>query len=77
MDFIIKFLKSKDFTTTMVYNSIIVVVDKLIKYIHFILFIEMYNIEQLRHFYIDKIIRYQKILKNIINDRNKLFILMY
>ena len=56
MDFITKLLKSKDPTTSVIYNSIIVVVNKLIKYIHFILFQEIYNAEQLSYFYINKIV---------------------
>ena len=38
MDFIIKLLKSKNSTTKMIYDLIIIVINKLLKYIHFILF---------------------------------------
>ena len=58
MDFITKFLKSKDLTTAIIYDSIIIVIDKLIKYTHFISFIKTYNVEPLRHLYINKIIKY-------------------
>ena len=35
-----------------------VVIDKLIKNTHFILFIEIYDIKELKYFYINKIIKY-------------------
>ena len=54
-----------------------IVINKLTKYAHFILFKETYDIEQLKHLYIDKIIRYQKILQKIINDKDKLFTSKY
>ena len=38
MNFITKLLKLIELTTKIKYNSIIVVVDKLIKYLYFILF---------------------------------------
>ena len=56
MDFITKLLKSKDPIILIMYNSIIIVVDRLIKYIYFIPLKEMYDVEQLRYLYIDRII---------------------
>ena len=50
MDYIIKLLKSKNSTMKALYDLIIVVIDKLIKYIHFILFERIFDSEQLRHF---------------------------
>ena len=58
MDFIIKFLKFKNPTTAIIYNSIMVVINKLIKYVHYIPSIKTYNTKQLKHFYINKIIKY-------------------
>ena len=58
IDFITKFLKLKDFMTLMMYDLIVVVVNRLIKYIYFILFKEMYDTEQFGYFYINKIIQY-------------------
>ena len=43
MDFIVKLPKSKDPTTGIAYNSILVIVDKLTKYAHFVLFKESYD----------------------------------
>ena len=43
MDFITKLLKSKDLIIIEVYNTIIVIVDRLIKYIIILSFKEKYN----------------------------------
>ena len=43
MDFITKLLKSKDLIIIEVYNAIIVIVDRLIKYIIILPFKEKYN----------------------------------
>ena len=53
MDFITKLLKSRDPTTGIQYNSIMVVVDRLTKYTHFIPFKETFNAEQLGHLFLD------------------------
>ena len=45
MDFITKLLKSKNLIIIEVYNAIIVIVDKLIKYIIILPFKEKYNAE--------------------------------
>ena len=42
MDFIIKLLKSKNSTLKILYDSIMIVIDKLTKYIHFIPFKEIF-----------------------------------
>ena len=53
MDFITKLLKSKDPITGIFYNLIIVVIDKLTKYIYFIFFKEIFDAEQLGHLFIN------------------------
>ena len=53
MDFIIKLLKSKNSMIKTLYGSIIIVIDKLTKYIHFILFKTNFNTKQLKQFFID------------------------
>ena len=45
MDFITKLLKSKNLIIIEVYNTIIVIIDRLIKYIIIILFKEKYNVK--------------------------------
>ena len=45
IDFITKLPKSKDSMTSMMYDLIIIVVNRLTKYTHFILFKETYDAE--------------------------------
>ena len=55
------------------YNSILVVVDRLIKYIYFILFIETSTVEDLIYIFIKIVVGNYRILDEIILDRDKLF----
>ena len=73
MDFIIKLPKSKDPTTQIQYDSILIIVDKLTKYSHIIPFQEKFSAEQLEYVILNKLIRYQGISKSITSDRDKLF----
>ena len=52
-------------------------IDRLIKYCHIIFFKEIYNVEQLKYIILNQLIRYQKISKKFINDKDKLFIFNY
>ena len=45
MDFIVKLPKSEDYIIGVLYNSILVVVNKLIKYLYLILYKEINNIK--------------------------------
>ena len=56
MDFIVKFPKSEDISIDMKYDSILIVVDKLIKYIYFILYIEIFKAKQVAWIILNKII---------------------
>ena len=58
MDFITKFSKLVEPTTKIKYNLIMIVVDRLIKYIYFILFKKTFDAEQLGYLFVDKIIKY-------------------
>ena len=77
MNFIIKLSKSRDSTNEKAYDVIFVMIDRLIKYCHIILFKETYNVEQLKYIILNRLIRYQKILKGLINDKDKLFTFNY
>ena len=77
MNFIIKLSKSRNSTNEEAYNAILVMIDRLIKYCHIISFKETYNVEQLKYIVLNRLIRYQKISKKFINDKNKLFIFNY
>ena len=73
MNFIIKLLKSKNSTNEKTYDVILVMINRLIKYCHIIFFKKIYNVKQLKYVVLNRLIRYQKISKKFINDKNKLF----
>ena len=77
MDFIVKLLKLKDPIIKEEYDAILVLVDRLTKYSHMILFKEKYTAEQLGFIILDRLIRYYGILQALISDRDKLFTLYY
>ena len=56
---------------------ILVIVDRLTKYAHFIPTIETYTAEQLGYLVMDRLIRYHRFPKVFITDRDKLFTLNY
>ena len=73
MDFIVKLPKSIDPATAVEYDSILVMVDRLTKYAHFIPCKETINAEQLGYLVLDRLIRYHGIPASFITDRDKLF----
>ena len=73
MDFIVKLPLSKDTITDIKYNSILVVVDRLIKYAHFIPWKEKGNAKDLAKMILKEIIANHGIPQSIISDRDKLF----
>ena len=73
MDFIVKLPLSKDTITDIKYNSILVVVDRLTKYAHFILWKEKGNAKDLAKVILKEIIANHGIPQSIISDRDKLF----
>ena len=77
MNFIIKLLKSKNSTNEKTYDAILVMINRLIKYCHIIFFKKTYNAKQLKYVVLNRFIRYQKISKRLINDKDKLFTFNY
>ena len=77
MDFIVGLPKSKDLVTKTKYNVILNVNYRLTKVVEFILQKDIYLVVDLENIIIDRIIRYYRILKTIISDRDKLFTLNY
>ena len=69
-----KLLKSENYITEISYNSILIVVDKLTKYLYLILYKKINNAKQIIWFILDRVIKYYKISEIIISDRNKIFI---
>ena len=73
MDFITKLPKSKEPVEGIIYDSILVMVDRLTKYTHIIPFRETYSSEQLGYVVLDRLIRHNGIPKAFVSDRDKLF----
>jgi len=73
MNFITKLPKSTNLAIGERYYSILVMVDKLIKYSHIIACKEKFIVEQLGYIVLDRLIRYHGIPKELTSDRDKLF----
>jgi hypothetical protein len=74
LDFIIKLLLSKEALTGVTYNLILVITNRLIKYAYFIPYKENLTVEELVYIFNRNIITNYEILKEIISNRDKLFI---
>jgi hypothetical protein len=57
------------------YDSILVIMDKLIKYIYIILYLEANIAEDLAYIFLRVVIANYNALEEIISDKNKFFIL--
>jgi len=73
MNFIIKLPKSTNLATGDRYDSILMMINKLIKYSHIIACKEKFTAEQLEYIVLDRLIRYHGIPKGLISDKDKLF----
>ena len=73
MDFIVNLPLSKDTITDIKYDNILVVVDRLTKYAHFIPWKEKGNAKDLAKVILKKIIANHGIPQSIISDSDKLF----
>jgi len=73
MDFITKLPKSKDPSTEIVYDSILVMVDKLTKYTHFVPYKETFTAEQLANTVMDRLVRYHGLPRIFLTDRGSVF----
>jgi hypothetical protein len=74
LDFVVKLLLSRDLIIGVKYDSILVVTDRLIKYIYIILYLEASTVENLVYTFLRIIITNYNILEEMISDRNKFFI---
>jgi len=73
INFIIKLLKLTNLATKDKYDSILVIINKLIKYLYIIACKEKFIVEQLEYIVLDQLIRYHNIFKELTSDRDKLF----
>jgi hypothetical protein len=74
LDFVVKLLLSQDLITGIEYDFILVITDRLTKYIYIILYLEASTVEDLAYIFLRIIIANYNTLEKIISDRNKLFI---
>ena len=56
------------------YDSILIITDRLIKYIYFVLYKEATNIEDLIYTFLKIVVANYRTLEEIISNRDKLFI---
>ena len=77
INFITRLLRSTDLVIEVKYNIILIIINRFIKYTKIIPYKKEYIIDQLEYLILNKLIRYYSILRIIISDRNKLFILNY
>ena len=73
LDFIVKLSKSKKLITKVVYDSILVITDKLIIYGYFILYKKVLLAKNLVYIFYKYVVRNHRMLKEIISDQDKLF----
>ena len=73
LDFIVKLPPSKEPLTGISYDSILVVVDKLTKYVHLEPFQEAATAEELAYIFVKRIVAQHGTPSQIISDRDKLF----
>ena len=72
MNFIIKLSKSGKFVTEATYNNIVMIIDRLIKYLHLISFKESYLAAQLEFIVLNRLIQYHDILGRMTNNCDEL-----
>ena len=73
MDFIVKLPALKEVITGVIYDSVLIVTDRLIKYAYFISYKEGLTAKELTYAFNRNVIANHGILKEIISDRDKLF----
>ena len=73
MDFVVKLPRSEDPVTKVKYDSILVVVDKLTKYAHLILWRETGTVSKLTNVLLKELVSQRGLPTKIISDQDKLF----
>jgi hypothetical protein len=77
LDFVIKLLLSQDLITGIKYDSILVIINRLTKYIYIILYLKANIAEDLAYIFLRIIVANYNALEEMISDRNKFFILWF
>jgi hypothetical protein len=73
LDFVTKLLLSKKLMTGVIYDSIMVIINRLTKYAYFISYFESFSAEDLVYIFHKYIMTNYRFLHRIINNRDKLF----
>jgi hypothetical protein len=73
LDFITKLLPFKELITGVIYDSIMIVTDRLTKYVYFISYLESSLAEDLAYIFYKYIMANHRFPQRIISDRDKLF----
>jgi hypothetical protein len=75
LDFVVKLLLSRDPITGIEYDSILVIIDRLTKYIYIISYLEASIVEDLVYAFLRVVVANYNIPEEMISDKNMLFIL--
>jgi hypothetical protein len=75
LDFVVKLLLLRDPIIGIEYDFILVITDRLTKYIYIILYLEASIVEDLVYTFLKIIVTNYNALEKMISDKNKLFIL--
>jgi hypothetical protein len=75
LDFVIKLLLLQDLIIGIEYDFILVITDRLTKYIYIILYLKVNIVEDLAYMFLRVVVANYNTLEEMISDRNKLFIL--
>jgi len=59
------------------YNLILIIIDRLIKYLYIITYKEKFIAKQLKYIVLNRLIQYYNIFKELISNKDKLFISNY
>ena len=77
MNFIIKLSKLKNSTTQKKYDSILIMMNKFIKYSYIIVYKKFYFVKQFEFIILNKLIKYYKISSKLTSDKNKFLTFNY
>jgi hypothetical protein len=75
LDFVIKLLLLQDLIIGIEYDFILVIIDRLIKYIYIILYLKASTVKDLVYIFLKVVVTNYNVLEKIISDKNKFFIL--
>jgi hypothetical protein len=77
LDFVVKLLLLQDLITGIEYDFILVITDRLTKYIYIILYFKANTVENLAYVFLKVVVANYSALEEIISDRDKFFILWF